>query len=216
VRVPEEREARIAELQARLRAPKTPGVRLPVALVCLLGALYLLSRELPDVRYALSSTVPLTLGREGEYRLEALVPNRYVQLHGTPTGTAFWGRDRTGPFLVVGLLDSPLLVRRPPLPGETWTAGRPPPPPLQMPFAVRGRLLPEAQAPAYRAAFERARGLPGLRPRQGQLWIVLEGERPKEDLGAVLTALLLFLFACANGWLAVDALRRMRRRGIVG
>ncbi len=210
--VPEERDARIAELEARLRVRRAPGVRFPVALVCLTGALYLLSRELPDVVYALSPTQPLTLGREGDYRFEALTGNRYVQMHGTPTGTAFWGQDRQGPFLVVGFQDTPMLVRRAPLPGETWTSGRPPPPPLQTPFAVRGRLLAEAQASAYREAFQRGRQLSGLRPRDGQLWIVLEGERPREDWGAVLTAVLLALFAAFNGWLALEALRRLGKR----
>jgi hypothetical protein len=210
----QQREARIAELEARLRARTTPGVRLPVALVCLAGALYLLWRELPDVVYALSSASPLTLGQEGAYRFGALANNRYVQLHGTPTGTAFWGQDRRGPFLVVGLLDTPVLVRRSPLPGESWTSGRPPPPPLQTPFAVRGRLLSEREAPAYREAFQKARQLSGVRPKDGTLWIVLEGERPREDWGAVLTAILLALFAAFNGWLAFSAVvqRRVRRR----
>jgi hypothetical protein len=211
MRVPEQREARIAELETRLRAKRASGVRLPVALVCLAGALYLLSRQAPEVRYALSSKVPLTLGREGEYRFEALRNNRYAQVHGTPTPTAFWGRDRQGPFLVVGLLDTPLLVRRAPLPSETWTDGRPPPPPVQTPFAVRGRLLQEAHAPAYREAFQKARQTAGLLPRDGQLWIVLEGERPGEDSGAVVTAVLLALFAAFNGVLALEALRRLVR-----
>jgi len=213
--VPEERDARIAELEARLSARRAPGVRLPVALVCLTGALYLLSRELPDVAYALSPAEPLTLGREGDYHFERLTSNRYAQLHGMPTGTAFWGQDRQGPFLVLGFEDTPMLVRRAPLPGETWTSGRPPPPPVQTPFALRGRLLAEAQAPAYRDAFQRGRQLSGLRPKDGQLWIVVEGERPREDWGAVLTALLLALFAAFNGWLAVQALGRMGKRSAV-
>jgi hypothetical protein len=202
------REARIAELEARLRSRRTSGVRFPVALLCCLGALYLLYRELPDVAYALSQREALTLGREGEYRLEALANNRYVQLHGTPTLSAFWGKDAQGPFLVVGFQDTPILVRRAPLPGETWTPGRPPPPPVQAPFAVRGRLLAEGHAPAYREAFQRSRQLSGLRPADGQLWIVLEGERPREDWGAVATAVLLLVFAALNGWLALRALRR--------
>jgi hypothetical protein len=201
----QQRDARIAELEARLRARTTPGVRLPVALVCLAGALYLFWRELPDAAYALSPTSPLTLGQEGAYRFERLANNRYVQLHGTPTGTAFWGQDKRGPFLVVGLLDTPLLVRRPPLPSERWTSGRPPPPPTQTPFAVRGRLLREGDAPAYREAFQKARQLEGVRAQDGALWIVLEAERPQEDWGAVLTAALLGLFAAFNGLLSVSA-----------
>jgi hypothetical protein len=206
------REARILELENRLRAQRAPGVRLPVALVCLTGALYLLWRELPDVAYALSSVAPLTLGHEGAYRFESLANNRYVQLHGVPTGTAFWGHDRSGPFLVVGLDDTPLLVRRAPLPSETWTAGHPPPPPGQTPFAVRGRLLAESAAPAYREAFQKARQLPGVRARDGTLWLIVEGEKPGEDWGAVVTTVLLALFAAFNGWLAVQRLLPRPRR----
>ena len=208
MRVPEDRDARIAELQARLRARRASFVRAPLALLCLVGALYLLSREWPDVAYALSAAEPVTLGREGDYRLEDLAANRYVQVHGTPAATAFFGQDRQGPFVVVGLLDTPLLVRRAPLPSETWTPGRPPPPPERTPFAVRGRLLAEASAPAYRDAFARVRQLPGLRPHDGQLFIILEGERPAQDWGAVATAGLLLLFAAFNGWLLADSLRR--------
>ena len=197
------RDARIAELETRLRAQRTAGVRLSVALVCLLSALFLLWRELPDVAYARSPAAPLTLGREGAYRFEALSNNRYVQLHGAPTSTAFWGQDRRGPFLVVGLQDTPVLVRRAPLPSETWAPGRPPPPPMQTPFAVRGRLLAESAAGAYREAFQKARQLPGVRAREGTLWLVVEGEKPGEDWGAVLTAALLALFAAFNGWLAL-------------
>jgi hypothetical protein len=200
------REARIVELESRLRSRRTGGVRLSVSLVCLLGALYLLWRELPDVAYALSSATPLTLGREGAYGFEALASNRYAQLHGVPTATAFWGQDRSGPFLILGLQDTPVLVRRAPLPSEAWTPGHAPPPPSQTPFAVRGRLLSEGAAPAYREAFQKARQLPGVGAREGKLWLLVEGERPREDWGAVLTAVLLALFAGFNGWLAVRRL----------
>ena len=119
---------RIEELEARLRSRRASGIRFPVALLCLAGALYLLSRELPDVAYALSPAEPLTLGREGDYHFESLRRNRYAQMHGAPTSAGLWGQDRQGPFLVMGFLDTPVLVRRAPLPGETWTSGRPPPP----------------------------------------------------------------------------------------
>jgi hypothetical protein len=216
MRVPNERDARIAQLESRLRAKAAPLLRAPVALVCVLGALYLLWGQIPEVRYALSRGVPLTLGREGDYRWELLASGRYVQLHGTPTATAFWGRDRQGTFLVVGLQDTPLLVRRAPQSGETWVAGRPPPAPLQTPFALRGRLLSEEDAPAYRQAFVRARNLPGVLPREGRLWLVVEGERPGEDRGALVVAALLAVFAAFNGWLAVRSLFAGARRQRAG
>jgi len=200
VQTPDPRRERIEELERRLRTRGGAGLRAPVALFCLAGALFLLWRELPDARYAVSPAVPVTLGQEGEYRWGLLASNRFAQVHGTPTGTAFWGEDRQGPFLVVGFQDTPLLVRRAPQPGESWVAGRPPSPPLTTPFAVRGRLLREDDAPAYRDAFLRARTLAGVRPRDGKLWILLEGERPGEDRGALITALLLVLFGAFNGW----------------
>jgi hypothetical protein len=206
--VPDERDTRIAELERRLRARNAAGIRAPVALICLLGSLYLLWRELPDAAYAVSSSQPITRGREGDYRFDLLAANRYVQVHGTPTGAALWGQDRQGPFLVVALQDTPLLVRRPPLAGESWTPGRPPSPPLQTAFAIRGRLLREDQATAYREAFTRARQMAGIRARDGMLWIVVEGERPGEDRGALVTVALLALFAALNGWFALRSLRR--------
>lgn len=207
MRTPDERRERIAELEERLRSPGGAGLRAPVALFCLVGALYLLWRELPEALYAVSPAVPVTLGHEGDYRWNLLASNRFVQVHGTPTATAFWGEDRQGPFLVVGLQDTPVLVRRAPQPGETWVSGRTPPPPLSTPFAVRGRLLREDDAPAYGEAFVRGRSLAGVRPREGKLWILLEGERPGEDRGALVTALLLALFAAFNAWFAWRSLR---------
>jgi hypothetical protein len=216
MRVPNERDARIAQLESRLRGKAVPLVRAPVALVCCLGALYLLWGQLPDVRYALTPAIPVTLGREGEYRWELLASGRYVQLHGMPTATAFWGRDRQGTFLVVGLQDTPVLVRRAPQPGETWLPGKLPPAPLQTPFAVRGRLLGEGEAPEYREAFARARTLPGVLPREGRLWLVVEGERPGEDRGALLVAALLAAFAALNGWLAIRSFSAGGRRQRAG
>jgi hypothetical protein len=53
--------------------------------------------------------------------------------------------------------------------------------------------------------------------REGKLWLLVEGERPREDWGAVLTAVLLALFAGFNGWLAVRRLvHRPEGRGALG
>jgi hypothetical protein len=207
----EARAARIAELERRTRRRAT-GVQLPVALVCLAGSVFLLVRQAPAVAYYFASAEPLTLGSEGSYRLEQLRSNVYVQVHGIPVRSALYGLEGKAHFTLLGLQDSPLVVRRPVLATEGWTPGQPAPPPDPRPFGVRGRLLREEDVPAYRDAFPRLKRIAGLRPLEGRLWIVLEGERPGEDRGALLVALLLLGFAGLNAVLAVLGFLALRSR----
>ncbi len=209
----EARVARIAELERRSRRRVT-GVQLPVALVCLAGSLFLLVRQAPAVAYYFASTEPLTLGSEGSYRLEQLRSNTYVQVHGTPVRSALYGQEGRAEFTLLGLQDSPLVVRRPVLPTEGWTPGQSAPPPDPRPFGVRGRLLREEDLPAYRDAFPRLKRIAGLRPLEGRLWVILEGERPGEDRGALLVGLLLLGFAALNAVLAGLGLLALRSRPV--
>ena len=200
---PEEARAeRIAQLERSTRRRVT-GVQLPVAVLCLLGALFLLSREAQDVAYVFGRREPVTLGSEGAYRFDRLQPNVYAQVHGVPLGTAFYGVERDSRIVLVPLQDTPLLVRRPLLPTEEWGPGRRPPPPDPRPFGVRGRLLPLEDVPGYRDAAPKFRALQGLRPVDGRLWVLREGERPGEDRGPLLIGLVLLGFAGLNAVLAV-------------
>jgi hypothetical protein len=205
----EARAARIAELERKTRRRAT-GIQLPVALVCLAGAIFLLVRQAPAVAYYFGSTEPLTLGSEGSYRLEQLRSNTYVQVHGIPVRSALYGQQGRAQFTLLGLQDSPFVVRRPLLPTEARAPGQPAPPPDPRPFAVRGRLLSEEKVPAYRDAFPRLKRIAGLRPLDGRLWVILEGERPGEDRGALLVGLLLLGFAGLNVVLAVFGLLALR------
>lgn len=203
----EERERRIAELEARqARRPRSP-LRASVALVGIGVATALLVMQWREVAYFFSPRAPLSLGAEGDYRYPELDSNRYVQLHGVPTTQGAYEREGEAVFVLVGLRDSPFLVRRPALESEQWPQGRKPPPPDPRPFAVRGRLLAEEDAPRYRDAFELMRARGEVLPLQGRLWIVVEGERPGEDLGRLAVAVLLGLVIAANVLLLVQRLR---------
>ena len=198
----EARDERIAQLERSTRRRVT-GVQLPVAVVCLLGALFLLVREAPDVAYVFARRDPVTLGGEGDYHLDRLRANAYVQVHGVPLGTAFYGVERGARMVLVPLQDTPILVRRPLLPTEDWVPGRRPPPPDPRPFGVRGRLLPLEDVPGYRDSAPKIRAVPGLRPVENRLWVIREGERPGEDRGPLIIALVLLGFAGLNAVLAV-------------
>lgn len=209
-RVQEERQRRIAELEARLARRSRGAVRPPMALAAIAVSVALLWMQRRELAYLVSPRTPLSLGAEGEYRLEALSSNRYAQLHGVPASHGAYERDGEALYVLVGLRESPFVVRRPALPGEEWITGRPPPPPDPRPFAVRGRLLAEEEAPRYREAFAVLREKGELQPLNGRLWIVIEGQRPGEDWGRAGVALVLGAFAAANAVLLVRSLRRPR------
>jgi hypothetical protein len=203
----QERDRRIAELEERLRR-RGVGVKAPVAVLALVVGGVLLGLLWKDLAYVFSSRTPLTLGAEGEYRYEQLESNRYVQVHGVPTLRGAYGREGEDVYVVVGLRESPFLVRRRALPGEEWAPGRVPPRPDPRPFGVRGRLLAEEDAERYREGFKLLREMGEVQPRDGRLWLVVEGERPGGDKGVLLAALVLVLFLLGNAALLVRGLKK--------
>ncbi|PTL77452.1 hypothetical protein [Vitiosangium sp. GDMCC 1.1324] len=206
----QERDERIAQLEARIHR-RGVGVKAPVAVLAMVVGGVLLGMLWKDLAYFFSPGTPLTLGAEGAYRYELLESNRYVQLHGIPTSRGAYGREGEALYVVVGLRESPFLVRRGALPGEEWSPGRPPRQPDQRPFGVRGRLLVEEDAERYREGFKLLRDMGEVQPRDGRLWIVVEGERPGGDKGVLFVALLLTAFILANAALLIRGLRRPRR-----
>lgn len=203
----EERERRIAELEARLQR-RGVGVKPPVAVLAMVVGGVLLGLLWKDLAYFFSPGTPLTLGAEGAYRYEALESNRYVQVHGIPTTRGAYGREGEDVFVVVGLRESPFLVRRRALPGEEWAPGKVPPRPDPRPFGVRGRLLAEEDAKRYQEGFKLLREMGEVQPRDGRLWVVVEGERPRADKGVLFVALVLVTFILANAALLIRGLRR--------
>jgi hypothetical protein len=202
----EERERRIAELESRLARRSGIGVKPHVALVAIVVGVALLAMQRHELAYFFSPREPLSLGVEGDYRLEGLESNRYAQVHGIPTVRGAYERDGEQAYVVVGLRESPFLVRRATLPTERWTPGRTPPQPDQRPFAVRGRLLAEEDAPRWRHAFAMLREMGEVQPRGGKLWLLVEGERPGEGYGQLWVAGLLLTFIAANVYLLVRGL----------
>lgn len=196
-----EREERIAELEARLASVSTVGVKAPVALLAMVatGVLFWMKRS--DVGYYFSSRSAIDLGAEGNYRPAALKSNRYAQIRGAPTVRGAYWREREKTFVLVGIQDAPVLVRRRALPGEEWSPGSKPPQPNQRSFAVRGRLLAQEDAPTYRDGFAKFEAMGEARPHGGQLWIILEGEKPGSDLSTLLFVSALGIFFLLNAWL---------------
>ncbi|WP_257456233.1 hypothetical protein [Archangium lipolyticum] len=203
----EERDERIAELEARIRR-RGVGVRAPVAVFAMVVGGVLLGLLWKDLTYFFSPRTPLTLGAEGAYRYDVLESNRYVQVHGIPTARGAYGRDGEDVYVVVGLRESPFLVRRHALPGEEWAPGRVPRQPDQRPFGVRGRLLSEEDARRYQEGFKLLREWGEVQPKDGKLWLVVEGERPGGDKGVPFIALVLVTFIVANGALLIRGLQK--------
>ena len=155
----EARDERIAQLERSTRRRVT-GVQLPVAVLCLAGTLFLLAREAPDVAYVFASREPVTLGSEGAYQLDRLRPNVYAQIHGVPLGTAFYGVERGARIVLVGLQDTPVVVRRPLLPTEDWVPGKKPPPPDSAPLRGARAAAPAGRRPRLPRRGGQASGAP--------------------------------------------------------
>lgn len=208
-----EREARIEELERRLATRRPVGVRAWAAALCIFGTLVLAWLDREDLRYYFSEREPITLGTEGAYDLSAIAPNRYVQLHGVPTTRGLYADERGETEVIVGLRESPFLVKRHALPGEERVAGKPPPPPSQTPFGIRGRLLTRVQAQRYDRAFEDFAKWGEVQTKGGELFLIAEGEKPGEDRGLAALMALLGAFAALNVYFLIRDLRfRMQRR----
>jgi hypothetical protein len=208
-----EREERISELEARLRESPRPPVRLSLALLLCIGSAVLLALQWPELSYFLSPSQPFPLGREGEYARNFPSDNRYVEVHGTPTAKGFFWQEGENVLVLVGLAGSPFLLQRGALPTEEWAPGQTPPPPDKRPFTVRGRLLSRASAPRLAMGFAGFEKNAEMAPREGQLWVIFEGKKPRQDVGGFLVGLgLLGLFAANAAWLLKGLYPLIRRR----
>jgi len=206
----EEQERRIAELEAKLSRPTNVGVTPLVAAVALVFIGYLLWGQRADLEYQfLAPREPIDLGSEGGYRFDLAQSNRYVTLHGTPSPRGWYWVERNTTVVAIGVLDTPVILRRPTLPTEQWTFGEPPPRPDPRPFTVKGRLLAKADAPAkYADAFSEYEAWSGTPAK----WILLQEDKPGGDLGGQAWVAVLALFWAFNLWLLVRGTLRLVRR----
>lgn len=203
----QERDRLIAALEKDLRRPGV-GVLPPVAAIALAGAVFLLGWMRADIAYFFSSRTPIELGAEGDYHFDRAVSNRYAQMHGVPSTRGWYVDEADGSFVVLGVSDTPLLVRRIVFPEEARDAAGRRPQPRQNPFFARGRLLSRADASRYDDVFAQYEAWSG----QKVGWLLLAEQPPGADRSTVLYTSFLGLFALVNAWLLVRGLVLVRKR----
>lgn len=203
----EDRERRIAELEARLNRPTNVGVTPFVAAIAIAFSLYLVWGQKADLEYQFTAPKEaIDLGAEGGYRFDLAESNRYVLVHGAPSQRGWYFIERNTTVVIVGIVDTPIILRRPTLPTESWSPGQPPPRPDQRPFTVKGRLLSREDAPVrYADGFTEYEKWWGTAPK----WILLQEDKPGGDLGGQVWVALLLAFAAFNSWLFVRGVIRV-------
>src|ERR1700687_5456529 len=159
------REDRIAELEERMVRRGASGASLPVSILAIGIASGLLVTRRHAISYFFASQAPVMLGAEGEYEFDRLKSNAYAQIHGIPTIRGLYATENGRRYVMVGVRDTPIVVRRHPLPGEDPLPGRAAPQPNQSPFAVQGRLLRQEDAPQYSESLGKLLKMGELRAR---------------------------------------------------
>ncbi|MFZ5439322.1 MAG: hypothetical protein ACOZQL_04895 [Myxococcota bacterium] len=202
-----EQEQLIAELERDLARPGV-GLLPPVALVAMLAGLAIAWWMRADAQYFFSSQTPIELGAEGVYQLERAVSNRYAQIHGVPTVRGWYVEEKDGSFVVVGLMDTPVLVKRVTFEDENrrYPDGKRPQP-RQNPFFARGRLLSRADAVRYEEVFREYEAWSGTKAS----WLLIAETPPGRDFGNMGLFSFMLLFSAVNGWLFVRGLTLRRR-----
>ncbi len=204
----DQRSNRIALLESRLERRPAVGVMPPVAALALIITGWVMWTQRADVSYFFSSRDPIQLGVEGAYRFDQAATNRYAQLHGAPALRGAYGLDGDQQFVVIGVQNTPLLVKRKALPTEEWKPGTTPPAPDQRSFTAAGLLLSREQASRWEDAFAKHEGFGELKPK----WILIEGARPGSDFAAIGWFGLVVAFAVVNAWLLVRGVGASLRR----
>lgn len=204
---PSERDKLIAQMEKDLARPQV-GLLPPVAALAVAAAAALGFWMRADVAYFFSTRVPIELGAEGNYSLEAAASNRYAQVHGVPSARGWYVEEKDGSFVVVGLADVPLLVKRTTFEDEKRRLldGKRPQP-RQTPFFARGRLLSRQDAEQYEEVFREYEQWSGGKA----LWLLKAEEPPGKDLSTVVLFGFVVLFGAVNGWLFVRGLTLRRR-----
>ncbi len=146
-----------------------------IAIVALLACAYFFWDLLPAFRYWASRGEAVDLGRPGDYHLERESDGLYARFEGVSGPGASLRVRRMGLFEtrydVIVARDTNILLRRSPQEGPAGAA---------LPFAAQGRLVLDRSLPDYGPAFQSltaARG--GAQPREGHLYVLLDGERPR-------------------------------------
>lgn len=203
----DEQQQLIEKMERDLEKKSGVGVKPPVAAMAMLAALALAYWMRADVSYFFSSKTPIELGAEGDYRVDQAVSNRYAQIHGVPTVRGWYVEEKEGSFVVVGLNDTKVLVKRVTFEDENRRLpdGKRPQP-RQNPFFARGRLLSRADAERYDDVFHEYEDWSGVKAE----WLLLAEQPPGRDLNSAAMFAFVLVFAAVNGWLLVRGLKRAR------
>ena len=203
-----DREKLIAQLEKNLARPRV-GLLPPVAALAFCAALTLAWWMRVDASYFFSSPTPIELGAEGDYHLDRAVSNRYAQVHGVPTVRGWYVEEKDGSFVVLGLNDTPLLVKRVTFEEEIRRLpdGKRPQP-RQNPFFARGRLLSRADAAKYEDVFREHEAWNGGAKAS---WLLIAEQPPGKDFSGVAMFAFVLVFAAVNAWLFVRGLTLKRR-----
>jgi hypothetical protein len=204
---PREDQAKlIADLERGLARPGV-GVLPPVAAVAMMAGLALAWWMSADAAYFFSSKEPIELGAEGDFHFERAQSNRYAQVHGVPTVRGWYVEEKDGSFVVVGLNDTPLLVKRSTFEDENRRLGDGKrPQPRQNPFFARGRLLAVRDAERYSDVFREYQTWSGTTAQ----WLLIAEAQPGKDFSTAALFGFVVLFAAVNGWLFVRGLSLRR------
>lgn len=203
-----ERDAHIAKLEKELARPRV-GLLPPVAALAFVTSLTLAWWMKADAAYFFSSPTPIELGAEGDYHLDRAVSNRYAQVHGVPTVRGWYVEEKDGSFVVLGLNDTNLLVKRVTFEDEIRRLpdGKRPQP-RQNPFFARGRLLSRVDAEKYEDVFREHEAWSGGAKAS---WLLLAEQPPGKDFSGMAMFSFVLVFAALNAWLFVRGLTIRRR-----
>lgn len=188
------------------------GLSLSMTLLGLGLAAWLLYDMRADFSYWLGGAPEVELGDGANGVPKNQADNVPARVQGKPGPVAdrftFWGRR----YEIVAIRGTSILVRRNlPGPEVPLPPGKAPPPPDQAPFAARGRLLRDDSIPAYAHAFQTLAERGEAVPREGHLWVLLDGELPRK--GWRTPAILPGLLAIA-GMNVFAIVRYLRRRAV--
>ncbi|MFT3707279.1 MAG: hypothetical protein QM817_06395 [Archangium sp.] len=207
----DEQQKLIEQMERDLAKKSGVGVSWPLALMAMLAGLALAWWMRADVSYFFRSKQPIELGAEGDYHPENAVTNRYAQIHGVPTVKGWYVEEKEGSFVVVGLNDTKVLVKRVTFDDENRRLpdGKRMQP-RQNPFFARGRLLSRADADRYEDVFKEYEAWTGGLKAE---WLLLAEQPPGKDFGSAGMFAFVLLFAAVNGWLFVRgfSLRRLKK-----
>jgi hypothetical protein len=203
-----DRDKLIAQMERDLARPRV-GLLPPVAALAVVASIALAWWMKDDASYFFSSPTPIELGAEGDYHLDRAVSNRYAQVHGVPTLRGWYVAEKDGSFVVLGLNDTNLLVKRVTFEDENRRLpdGKRPQP-RQNPFFARGRLLSRADAEKYEDVFKEYEAWSGAPAK----WLLMAEQPPGKDFSAMAMFAFVIVFGIVNAWLFVRGLTLSRNR----